>query len=109
MRGSVRPYSIVKGILQVILGLSVVLHNQTFADTEDTDCFVVLSADGAMRFSSAEIVAKQSCSVISLTLHHTGRLPRASMGHNWVLTKEVDFRGVVSDGVMAGSANRYIV
>ncbi len=108
VQGTAGPYSIVKAILPVILGFSVVLHNQSYAETDDADCAVVLSADDAMRFSSAEIVAKQSCSVISLTLHHTGRLPRASMGHNWVLTKEVDFRGVVSDGVMAGSANSYI-
>ncbi len=103
------PYFAVKRLVQAFLLSSVLLHNQTLAATDDSDCAIVLSADDAMRFSSTEILAKKSCPIISLTLHHTGRLPRASMGHNWVLTKEADFRGVVSDGVMAGPANSYIL
>ena len=30
------------------------------------------------------------------------------MGHNWVLTRESDFRGVISDGIDAGASNNFI-
>ena len=50
---------------------------------------------------STEIIVKESCAVITLTLIHTWKLPAAGMGHNWVLTRESDFRGVVSDGIDA--------
>ena len=70
-----------------------------FTEITGLDCSLVISAGDAMQFSSTEIVATQSCAVITVTLMHAGKLPASGMGHNWVLTREADFRGVVSNGV----------
>ena len=80
-----------------------------FTEITELDCSLVISAGDAMQFSSTEIVATQSCAVITVTLMHTGKLPASGMGHNWVLTREADFRGVVSDGVDAGASNNFIL
>ncbi len=34
-----------------------------------------------------ELAVPASCKEVTLTLHHTGKLPKDAMGHNWVLVK----------------------
>ncbi|MDG1988101.1 MAG: azurin [Halieaceae bacterium] len=80
-----------------------------FTEITEVDCSLVITAGDAMQFSSTELVVTESCAVITVTLMHTGKLPALGMGHNWVLTREADFRGVVSDGVDAGGSNNFIL
>lgn len=47
---------------------------------------VDINADDTMRFNVTRIEAAPGES-IKLTLHNVGRMPKASMGHNWVLLK----------------------
>lgn len=56
--------------------------------TEVADGVVKLeiSGDDAMKFDKKELKVKAG-SKVELTLHHTGKLPKKSMGHNWVLLK----------------------
>ncbi|MEX5624135.1 azurin, partial [Pseudomonas syringae] len=35
-------------------------------------------------------------------------MPRNIMGHNWVLAKKEDIKGVTTDGAAAGEADNYI-
>ncbi|MCO5229536.1 MAG: azurin [Chitinophagales bacterium] len=48
---------------------------------------VTINAGDDMKYDVSEITAKEGQQV-KLTLHHTGKLPIASMGHNFVLLKE---------------------
>ena len=48
------------------------------------------------------------CTEVKLTLNHTGKLAKAAMGHNWVLTKTADYQGVANDGLKAGAAADYL-
>ena len=86
----------------------IVFPVKGFTTVIDPECSVEISAGDAMQFSSTEVVVKESCAVITVTLIHTGKLPAAGMGHNWVLTREADFRGVISDGIDAGASNNFI-
>lgn len=57
-------------------------------------------------YSQAEIPISRSCQAFTLTLTHTGRMPAAAMGHNWVLSKSDDLQAIATDGISAGAANR---
>ena len=68
------------------------------------DCRPALS--GASETCTLTVPA--GCKEVTLTLHHTGKLPREAMGHNWVLVNAADFNAVASAGMSAGLANDYV-
>lgn len=71
-------------------------------------CDVTVESNDAMQFNIKEIVVDKSCKEFTVNLKHVGKLPKASMGHNWVLTKDSDFQGAANEGVAAGVSNDYI-
>jgi len=71
-------------------------------------CAVTVEGNDAMQFNVKEITVDKSCTEFSVTLKHVGKLPKAAMGHNWILTKEADFDAVSKAGMAAGAANDYI-
>ena len=72
------------------------------------DCTVQVEANDAMQFNTKSIDVPKSCKSFTVQLKHVGKLPKASMGHNWVLAKTADVDGVVKDGIAAGVANNYL-
>ena len=83
---------------------SLVLAAPAFA----ADCSVQVEANDAMQFNTKSIDVPKSCKSFTVQLKHVGKLPKASMGHNWVLAKTADVDGVVKDGIAAGVANNYL-
>lgn len=71
-------------------------------------CSTEIEGNDAMQFNKKSIDVPQSCKKFTVTLKHTGKLPKASMGHNWVLSKTADMQGVTTDGVAAGLDKNYI-
>lgn len=71
-------------------------------------CEVTVESNDAMQFNTKEIVVDKSCKEFKVTLKHVGKLPKASMGHNWVLTKDTDFQATAQQGMSAGVANDYV-
>ena len=61
-----------------------------------------------MQFNTMAMEAPSSCAEITVTLVHTGNLPKEAMGHNWVLTTDSDFMPVAQAGMGAGLANNYL-
>ncbi len=51
-------------------------------DTQKTE--IVIEGTDQMKFNLSEINVKAG-ETVTLTLKHTGKLPKAAMGHNWVL------------------------
>ncbi|WP_372828707.1 azurin [Shewanella sp. UCD-KL12] len=72
------------------------------------ECALSISANDAMQFDSKELSVPASCKEVTLTLNHAGQLPKAAMGHNWVLTTAADMQGVANDGMAAGAAKNYV-
>lgn len=72
------------------------------------ECEATIEGNDAMQFNMSEMTIPASCDEFKVTLKHTGQLPKAAMGHNWVMTTEDDMQAVVSDGVSAGLDNNYI-
>ena len=56
------------------------------AAAQDAACQLTIEANDRMQFSALTMEAPASCAEITVTLTHTGQLPREGMGHNWVLT-----------------------
>jgi azurin len=71
-------------------------------------CDVTIAGDDRMKFDTAEIAVAADCTEINLTLNHTGKLPVAAMGHNWVLTETSAFQAVATAGASAGPAASYL-
>jgi len=53
-------------------------------------------------------VVDKSCDEFTINLVHVGKLPKAAMGHNVVITKAEDREAVASDATAAGPDNDYI-
>lgn len=47
------------------------------------DCSTTIEGNDAMQFNQKAIEVPKTCKQFTLTLKHTGKLPKASMGHNW--------------------------
>jgi azurin len=74
----------------------------------DKVCKLEISGNDAMQFDKKELLAAADCTQVELTLTHSGKLPAAAMGHNWVLVKTADVTTVANAGMSAGLANNYL-
>ncbi|RTZ47997.1 azurin [Candidimonas sp. SYP-B2681] len=72
------------------------------------NCEATIEANDAMQFNTKEMTIDKSCTKYTVHLKHTGKLPKAAMGHNWVLTKTADKQGVATDGMSAGLDKDYV-
>lgn len=79
------------------------------ADTAPVgNCAVTVESNDAMQFNTKDIQISKACPEFSITLKHVGTQPKASMGHNLVITKTEDQDGVFKDGVAAGPDSDYL-
>jgi len=58
----------------------------TVADKKIVDTEIVIEGNDQMKFNLSEIKVKAG-ETVTITLKHVGELPKAAMGHNWVLLK----------------------
>jgi azurin len=78
------------------------------AAAADKVCKLEISGNDMMQYDKKELSVAGDCTQVELTLHHTGKLPKEAMGHNWVLVKSDDLTAVANAGMGAGPANNYI-
>jgi azurin len=71
-------------------------------------CKLEISGNDQMQYDKQELSAPATCQEITVTLHHSGKLPKEAMGHNWVLVNGADFAAVANAGMGAGLANNYV-
>jgi azurin len=80
----------------------------TFANNVFANCELTIDSTDAMKFSADTLSVPSSCKKVTLTLNHTGKLPKKIMGHNWVLTNTSDVKAVAMEGMSAGLDNHYV-
>jgi azurin len=78
------------------------------ASAADKVCKLEITGNDLMQFDKKELKAGADCTTIELTLKHIGKLPAASMGHNWVLSTTADAMAVGNDGLGAGLPANYV-
>jgi azurin len=71
-------------------------------------CRLDISGSDQMQYDKQALAAPASCKQITVTLHHSGKLPKEAMGHNWVLVNGADLAAVAQAGMGAGLANDYV-
>lgn len=71
-------------------------------------CDLEISGNDALQFDRKEMTVPASCKQFTVKLTHSGKLPAAAMGHNWVLARTADVAGIATDGIAAGLANQYV-
>ena len=71
-------------------------------------CEVEIESNDAMQFNKATLAVPASCKQFKVVLKHVGKLPKAAMGHNWVLTTAADAKAVATDGIAAGLPKDYL-
>src|ERR1700724_91010 len=71
-------------------------------------CKLEISGNDLMQYDKPELSAPATCKEITVTLHHSGKLPKEAMGHNWVLVNAADLAAVAQAGMGAGLVNDYV-
>jgi azurin len=74
----------------------------------DKVCKLAIAGNDAMQYDKKELDVAADCTQVEVTLTHTGKLPAAAMGHNWVLLKTADVTAVANAGMSAGLNNNYL-
>lgn len=72
------------------------------------ECSTTIQGNDAMQFDKSSITVPASCAEFTVTLEHTGKLPRNVMGHNWVLTTTAHMQAAAANGIQAGLDNNYV-
>lgn len=72
------------------------------------ECELTIDGDDRMQFSTKAMSAPASCKEVTVTLKHTGKLPKNTMGHNWVLSETSEYQSVAQAGQNAGISNNYV-
>jgi len=80
------------------------------ADDEATavGCEVDIEVGDAIVYSVDAIRTQASCGELTVTLTHTGQLPKEAMGHNWVLVTGDAVQEIATAGIAAGLDNNYV-
>lgn len=73
-----------------------------------SNCSATVEGNDAMQFNQKQITVPATCKEFTVTLKHVGKLPKAAMGHNIVITSTADEQGVLGDGSKAGLDNNYV-
>jgi len=71
-------------------------------------CTVELQGNDQLKYDKDSIAVAADCTEVEIKLKHSGNLPKASMGHNWVLTATPDFTPVTNAGLTAGPEQNYV-
>jgi azurin len=71
-------------------------------------CKLDITGNDQMQYDKQALAAPASCKQITVTLHHSGKLPKEAMGHNWVLVNAADLAAVAQAGMGAGLVNDYV-
>ena len=71
-------------------------------------CSVDIEGNDKMKFNVANIDVSKSCKDFTINLVHTGKMPKAAMGHNVVIAATSDIKGIDADGIKAGVAADYV-
>lgn len=78
------------------------------AQASANECEVTVSTGDKMQFEQSSLSVPASCSEVTLTLEHKGKMPVSAMGHNWVLAETQQYQDVAMKGAAAGLDNNYL-
>jgi azurin len=90
-----------------LVGVQTLLMSSPVAAADDA-CKLEIAGNDQMQYDKKELDVPATCKQVTLTLKHTGQLPAAAMGHDWVLVNTPDLTAVANAGMGAGLASNYV-
>jgi azurin len=90
-----------------LAGAQTLLMSSPAAAADDA-CKLEIAGNDQMQYDKKELDVPATCKQVTLTLKHTGQLPAAAMGHDWVLVNTPDLNAVANAGMGAGLASNYV-
>jgi azurin len=90
-----------------LLATPLLFPLQAYAQGGDK-CKLEIAGNDQMQYDKKELAVPADCKQITLTLKHTGKLPKQAMGHNWVLVNASDLTAVANAGMGAGLQSDYL-
>jgi len=78
--------------------LALLLLSSLAAPALADECALTIEGNDAMQFNQQAMSVPATCKEVTVTLNHTGKLPVANMGHNWVLANTADYQAVATAG-----------
>lgn len=79
-----------------------------FSPVAQAACEFDIEVGDTLQYSTDVIEADADCESVTINLKHTGQLPAAAMGHNWVLSADSDFQAIANAGMSAGLEQDYL-
>ncbi|MEM6709387.1 MAG: azurin [Pseudomonadota bacterium] len=72
------------------------------------DCALSVEVGDTLAYNVKALSVPKSCGTATVTLTHTGKMPKTTMGHNWVLVANSDVQTVANASLKAGADNNYV-
>ena len=102
-------------LISILIGLTSSLTNTfipnlpaiTEIENSNDKVEIVIESNDQMRFNLSEITVKEG-QIVVLTLKHVGKLPKAAMGHNWVLLRPDTDLASFAMSAMKAKDNEYV-
>jgi azurin len=93
-------------IKKLIVGLALMLCADLALAAKT--CKLEIEGNDVMKYNLVEMKVAPDCTEVEVTLKHVGKLAKATMGHNWVLSKTADFQAIANAGIAAGLDKDYL-
>jgi len=72
------------------------------------ECAVTVDSTDQMTYTTKEFTVDKSCKAFTVTLTHSGNLPKNVMGHNLVISKTADMQAIATEGMGQGLDKEYL-
>ncbi len=93
---------------KTLMTLALLAAGGIAAPAMAADCAITVEGNDQMQFNVKSIEVPKSCKNYTVTLKHVGKMPKSSMGHNFVLSTTADATAVAADGMKAGAGADYV-
>lgn len=93
---------------KIVMSVAVLAAGVCAAPAMAAECALTIEGNDQMQFNVKNVEVPKACKTYTVTLKHTGKMPKASMGHNLVLTTAADASAAAKDGMAAGAHNEYV-
>ncbi|MFI5924298.1 azurin [Streptomyces anulatus] len=69
---------------------------------------ITVDSTDQMSYNTREFIIDKSFKEVTITLTHSGNLPKNVMGHNLVISKTADMQAIATEGMSQGIDNDYL-
>ena len=93
---------------KTLMALALLATGAVATPAMANNCAITIEGNDQMLFNIKKVEVPKSCAKFTMTLKHTGKMSKSSMGHNIVLSTTADANAAAADGMKAGAAAEYV-